>query len=133
MKASCSRGTCLDSLEATRRASRDEPDREPRRTEEHPGNGAGEGSLGGSLADHVALLVHIDVAARERAAHHDPVVPVVFDERDLVNPRRIAGSVEHVRVRRFGALDVIEDHEREVEAHTRRLGRSTIAHILPTG
>ena len=57
--------------EAARRASGDEPDREPRRTEKDPGNGAGQGSLGGSLADHVSLLVHIDVAAREGAALHD--------------------------------------------------------------
>jgi hypothetical protein len=60
-------------------ASRDEPDGEPRRTEQRPDHGAGQGSLRRSLADHVALLVDIDVATRERAAHDDPVVPVVLD------------------------------------------------------
>jgi hypothetical protein len=50
-----------------------------------------------------------------------------------VNPRGVAGSVQHVRVSPFGALDVIEDHKREVEAHTRKLGGRAAAHILPTG
>ena len=40
-----------------RGAAADEPDREPGRTEEEPGDGAGEGALGGPLADHVSLVV----------------------------------------------------------------------------
>ena len=100
-----------------RHTAADDPDSEPGGAEEDPGDGAGQGSLGGPLADHVALLVQIDVAAGERTAHDDPVVPVVLDEGDLVNPRRVAGSVENVRIRPLGALDVSEDHERQVERH----------------
>jgi hypothetical protein len=108
--------------ESARRAPGHQPDRESRRTEEEPDNGAGQGSFAGSLADHVSLFVQIDVAAGKRAPHHDSVVPVVLDERDLVNPRRFAGSVQHVRVGPFCASGVIEDDEREVEAHVCRLG-----------
>jgi len=54
-------------VNAARGASGDEPDGEPRWAEERPDDGAGEGSLGGSLADHVSLLVDVHVAARERA------------------------------------------------------------------
>ena len=69
--------------------SGDESHGESRGTEEQPGHGAGQRSLAGSLADHVAALVDVDVAARERAPHDDPVMPVVLDERELVHPHRL--------------------------------------------
>ena len=44
-----------------------------------PTTAPGQCSLGGSLADHVSLVVQIDVAAAERATHDDPVVPVMLE------------------------------------------------------
>ena len=103
--------------QSTRARPADDPDGEPHRPEEDPDHGAGQGSFGGPLADHVALVVHVDVAAGERAPDHDAVVPVVLDEGDLVHPRRVPRAVEHVGVRVLGARDVLEDHECEIEAH----------------
>ena len=112
----------------TRARSTDDPDGEPHRPEEQPDDGAGQGSFGGSPADHVALIVQVDVAARERAPHHDAVVPVVLDEGDLVHPRRIPRGVQHVGIGVLGARDVLEDQEGEVEAHQiRRTVSSTAA------
>ena len=101
----------------------DQPDREPRRAEQHPGDGAGQRALGGALADHVARVVDVHVAPGERAADHDPVVPVVLDEGDLVDPGRGGGRAQHIRVGAFRAADVIEDHECQIEAHAGSLAR----------
>ena len=97
----------------------DDPDREPGRPEEHAGDRAGQGALRGLLADRVELVVDVDVAAGERAAHHEAVAAVVLDEGDLVDPGDVADGVEHVGVRVVGAFDVGEHRQREVEAHGR--------------
>ena len=133
MRASCRCGAWSASLSPPAAPPATRPAANPARAEERSCDGAGEGALGGALADDVSLVVQVEVAARERAAHHDPVVPVVLDERDLVDPGRVVRGADHVGVRAFGALDVVEDHQSEVEAHGRTLGARAGGRILPTG
>ena len=109
----------LGLAQPARGAAGDEPDGQPGRAEEEADHGAGQGALGGALADHVAALVDVDVAARERAPHHDAIVPVVLDERDLVDPRLRSGGLQHARVGPLGTLEVMEDQKCEIEAHAR--------------
>ena len=116
-----------------RDAAGDEPDRQPGRTEQDADHGTGQGALAGSLADHVPALVDVDVAARERAPHHDAIVPVVLDERDLVDPRLRSGGLQHARVGPLGTLDVMEDQKCEIEAHARTVPDAVRAHLLRTG
>ena len=81
--------SALGFAQPARGRTADDSHRESRGAEEQPGHGAGQRPFGGPFADHVAALVDVDVAARERAAHDDPVMPVVLHERELVHPHRL--------------------------------------------
>src|SRR5690349_20015302 len=112
-------GGVLGVAEAARGAAGHQPDGDPRGSEEDAGGGAGHRPLRGAPADDVTALVQVDVATGERAAHHDPVVPVGLYERHLPDPGRAARCAEDIRIRVLRAFDVIEDDEREIEAHAR--------------
>ena len=64
---------------------------------------------------------------------------VMLDERDLVDPRGVPDSIQHVRVRVVGAVRVFEDLQREVEAHRGNLtarsragGDASPAYVMTT-
>ena len=79
---------------------RREPDGKPGRTEDHTYDRSGQCALGGALADQIAPILLVHIPTGEGPAHHDPVVTVVLDERDLVDPGHVADGIADVGVGR---------------------------------
>jgi hypothetical protein len=68
------------------------------------------------VPEEVPVVVGVDVAPGERPPDDDAIVPVVLHERDLARPGHASDRVRSASVRLFGALGVVEHHEREVKA-----------------
>jgi len=98
-------------------AARREPDGKSRRAEEHTCDRSSQRTLGRALADRVALILFVHVSSGERPTHHDPVVTVVLDESDLVDPWNIAHGIAYVRVGALGTFGMWKHGERKIEAH----------------
>jgi heavy metal translocating P-type ATPase len=89
--------------------------RQPRGPEQKTDGCTCQRALRDALANDVAAIVHVEVVAGDGPAHDQAVVPVVLDERDLLQPRLPRRALAYLRVSVLGPLDVREDHEREVQ------------------
>ncbi len=109
--------------DAAREPTADQAHGEAGRTEEQSDGATGNGALGRPGADELLLVVGVHVAAGERSPNHDPVAPMVLDERDLLRPGHATNGGRRARVSPLGSLGVLEHHQREIEAarfHRRR-------------
>ena len=98
-----------------------EPDRKTGRPEDRAGERTRERSGAGGPADHVAVLLSVEVMTGERSAHDHTAGPAMLDEGDLVHPERVPRAFPHVGESVLGTLGRREAQHGDLGAHRDRL------------